>query len=89
MIGDSISLVKNALNFYKAFISGVSESELEKIASTVNPKWSKKAMWIYIFARLGLSYSSKNLAKSKNAKAINHATLKPFFEDEVIFERQI
>ena len=46
-------------------------------------------MWVYIFGRLGLCYQTKNLAKSKKDKAITKATLKPFFEDETIFERQI
>lgn len=89
MVGSEVSLVKNAMKFYNTFVAGASESDLEKAAALVNPKWSKKAMWMYIFGRLGMVYQSKNMAKSKKDKAINQTTLKAFFDDEVIFERQI
>ena len=65
MVGSEITVVKNAMKFYNAFIAGTREAELEKIAQIVNPKWSKKDKWVYLFARLGLSYTSKNTDKTK------------------------
>lgn len=88
MVGSEITTVKNAMAFYKDFLSGATESDLEKTASKVNTKWSKKAMWVYIFARLGLSYTAKSVDKSIRNRCYQ-AVLKPFFDNETVFERQI